>query len=722
MPPPPLSLSLPGMRTRLAGSIALTVIGALLLLVGGVALYARQEIVDEDAFAQRASDTLEQDAVRHAVSRELAAEVSEAGPPQLVSARPILESVFEALIDTEPFQRVFDNAALQANRLLFTREKTVVLKLEDAVTVLRSALEGANPKLAEKIPKDLQPELAKLENRSFGTETVEFADNIRVLGIILPLLALVVFAAGVVVAPNTRHAITRTGIAIGAVGIFAVVALTVLRSLVVGGLEGEILDQEEVRAAGEAIWDGFFGSLRAWAIAVGAAGLIVAAASASLLAPVEVTGRAEHLGQRVIATPKTTGGRVARGVGALLVGIFVVLNPTLAIQLIAIAAGALLLLFGTSELLDLIQEPERDRLRRPSGRGIAIVGAASVCVVLAAVVLIALIGGGGGRRAGAIDPASITACNGSPELCDRRLNEVTFPGTHNSMSAADDRGWLFTNQRHDIATQLDDGIRLLLIDPHYGVADGNKVRTDLQREGTKRNRIASQIGEQGLASAERLFADFGRGNLDPDDEELFLCHSLCELGATRMVSALEDVRSFLEDNRYEVVIIFIEPSADADDIAGAFQEAGLDPYLVTLQRYEPMPTLRDLIAADRRVIVFTERGGGTPAWYHEGFSYTQDTEVGADPDECLPRNGTAASPLLLVNNWVDAFPPSVEDNEQLNDVQTLVARARTCRRELGRLPNMLPVDFYDSSGVIEAAAKLNGVAADGSGGDSGDSG
>ena len=64
------------MRTRLAGSIALTVIGALLLLVGGVALYARQEIVDEQAFAQRASDTLEQDAVRHAVSRELAAEVS----------------------------------------------------------------------------------------------------------------------------------------------------------------------------------------------------------------------------------------------------------------------------------------------------------------------------------------------------------------------------------------------------------------------------------------------------------------------------------------------------------------------------------------------------------------------------------------------------------------------------------------------------------------------
>ena len=342
--------------------------------------------------------------------------------------------------------------------------------------------------------------------------------------------------------------------------------------------------------------------------------------------------------------------------------------------------------------------------------------------MLALVIAIAVIGGGGGKRAGAIDPDSISVCNGSPNLCDMRLNQVTFPGTHNSMSAADDPGWLFTNQRHNIARQLDDGIRLLLIDPHYGVADGTKVRTDLQREGVKRNRIAKQIGTEGLASAERLFGDLGRGDLDPDEEELYLCHSLCELGATKMVDALDDVRKFLEDNRYEVVIIFIEPSADADDIADAFHQAGLDPYLATLQRYEPLPTLRDLIAADRRLIVFTERGGGTPDWYHEGFSYTQDTEVGAEPDECLPRNGTAASPLLLVNNWVDGFPAPVEANEKLNDVATLMQRARTCRRELGRYPNMLPVDFYDSSGVIEAAARLNGVAGGAGDGASGDSG
>jgi hypothetical protein len=695
-------------RTRLAVSIALTVIGAVLLLVGGLALYLRQEIVDEDAFAERATQTLQEDAVSHAVSRELAAEVSNAGPPQLVSARPILESVFEALIGTQPFERIFDQATRQANRLLFTREKTAVLKLEDAVTVLRSALEGANPKLAEKIPKNVQPELAKLEDRDFGTTTIEAADDVRTLGIALPLLALVVFAAGVVVAPDRRSAITRSGIAVGVVGVLAVVALTVLRSLVVGGLEGDVLEPDEVKAAGNAIWDGFFGDLRGWAFAVGAAGLIVAAASASLLEPIEVAERAERLRRRLTAKPKATGWRVARGVGAVVLGILVVLNPTLTVQIVAVIAGAVLLFFGTGEILEIIQAPERrERLRRPSRRGLAIAAGASAGAIIVAVVLIAAIGGGG-KAVGSIDPAEITACNGSPKLCDRRLNEVTFPGTHNSMSAADDRGWLFTNQRHDIAHQLDDGIRLLLIDPHYGVRNGTKVRTDLVREGTSRNRVASQIGEEGLSAAERLVGEIGGTSLNGETEP-YLCHSVCELGATPMVGALEDVRAFLEDNRFEVVIIFIEPSIDNDDIAAAFHDAGLSPYLATLARYEPLPTLRDLIASNRRLVVFTERGGGDPDWYHEGFSFTQDTEVGAELDECAPRNGNAASPLLMLNHWVDGFPPPVEANEDVTSLDDLLHRARVCRKKLGRVPNFYPVDFYDSSDIVEAAERLNGI-------------
>ena len=37
-------------------------------------------------------------------------------------------------------------------------------------------------------------------------------------------------------------------------------------------------------------------------------------------------------------------------------------------------------------------------------------------------------------------------CNGYAQLCCRRLDQVVFAGTHNSMSAADSPGWLIANQ------------------------------------------------------------------------------------------------------------------------------------------------------------------------------------------------------------------------------------------------------------------------------------
>ena len=690
-------------------SWALTVVGALLLLVGGIALYLREEIVDQDSFADRSVAVLEDDAVAHAVARELAASVSNSGPPQLVSARPILEGVFEALIATQPFEDVFDQAARQANRVLFTRERTVVLTLKDAVSVLRSALEGANPKLAKQIPKDLEPELASLSDNAFATKALHFADDVRFFGILFPLLALLAFALAIATAPDRRSGVTRVGLAVGFDGVFLLIALTVVKAYILSHLEGEILTQDELKAAADGIWEGFFGDLETWALGVGVAGLILAAASSSLLEPTDVTARAERLHQRLSAEPETTRGRVFRAVAILAVGIFVVVSPTLALQTVAVLIGAYMLFWGTSEILTVVQPPRgaAAEMRRQAKRRIAIGAGIGAGAVVGIIMLVVFVGGGEDRAAGAIDPESIEECNGSAELCDRRLNDVTFAGTHNSMSAADSPGWLFTNQRHDIGRQLDDGIRLLLIDPHYGVEDANgKVRTDLIKEGADRNRVAKQIGKTGLSAAERLFGDLGAGDIS-GPRVPYLCHSVCELGATKMVTGLEEVRTFLEENRYEVVLIFVEPYIRPDEIAAVFKEAGLYPYLATLQRYEPLPTLREMIASDRRLVVFTERGGGTPDWYHEGFSFTQDTVVGAELDQCEGRNGNASSPLLMVNHWVDGFPPPVEPNEKVTDMKSLLERAKTCKRELGRIPNLFPVDFYDSGDIVDAVAKLN---------------
>ena len=119
--------------------------------------------------------------------------------------------------------------------------------------------------------------------------------------------------------------------------------------------------------------------------------------------------------------------------------------------------------------------------------------------------------------AAAAAPAAATAlapCNGDSRLCDRTLDRVVLPATHNSMSNAA-AGWQIPNQQVGIPEQLDAGVRGFLIDTYYAHRDANgALVTD------PRPRPTSQ---------------------------LYLCHVACSLGATPLIDALRGIRRFLRD-------------------------------------------------------------------------------------------------------------------------------------------------------------------------------
>jgi hypothetical protein len=107
-------------------------------------------------------------------------------------------------------------------------------------------------------------------------------------------------------------------------------------------------------------------------------------------------------------------------------------------------------------------------------------------VLLIALLVLAVAGCGGG---GTSTKESGPTCNGSASLCGKRLDQVVFPGTHNSYAASDEPGWHFAGQRFGIPRQLGDGIRALLLDVHFGVPAGNGlVRTDFAAEGADANK------------------------------------------------------------------------------------------------------------------------------------------------------------------------------------------------------------------------------------------
>jgi hypothetical protein len=314
-----------------------------------------------------------------------------------------------------------------------------------------------------------------------------------------------------------------------------------------------------------------------------------------------------------------------------------------------------------------------------------------------------------------VNASPLLTCNGYVQLCSRRLNEVVFAGTHNSMSAADSPGWLIANQDRAIAQQLQEGIRLFKISSHYGTASSSgRVLTDIAAAGPRLNRVAKKLTPAARQALERLSRSISPGSLEKSHRDIWLCHTLCELGATRMTDFLITIRRFLTRNPNQVIILFDEDYVAERDLQKAFKRAGLFRYLATLAPQQPLPTLADLIRSHRNVVVFAqERPSAGYPWDMNAFSWIQDTPLGAiKPDQftCRLYRGQPGNPLLMMNDWADVFPPLPTPNLPLVTRAFILARARKCVAQRGQMPNLILTDYYNRGAVVAAVAELNGLA------------
>src|SRR5947207_205605 len=88
-----------------------------------------------------------------------------------------------------------------ASLTAFERGGNAVFDIADAGTVVSSALRTLAPRIASEIPRHTDVIIATLRKRSFATETLRFADTVRVLGLVLPPVAIALFVLAVAVAP-----------------------------------------------------------------------------------------------------------------------------------------------------------------------------------------------------------------------------------------------------------------------------------------------------------------------------------------------------------------------------------------------------------------------------------------------------------------------------------------------------------------------------------------
>ena len=685
--------------------LALCLIAVPLLVAGLGAVYVKYELAEPEPFADRAVAALQSRAVREAIAEQIAVELVERGSPDLVASRPLVLTGVEAVLETDQFERVLRRTAIGAHALVLRGDRDVVVELEQATDILLPAVRSVSPAVAGEIPPDLALPVAEIRRSDPSAAAVRAARTIDALAIPLLLRPIGLLLVSVGGALDRRRAAVGVGVAAAAAGALGIVCLTGLRAEVVShGRSVGALSDSEARAAAGAAWDAFAGGLGLWFGALATAGL--ALAGGGLLARARVDrGAALRRGSELVAGGRLSApARLVRGVALAALGGMVLLRAEPVSRLATIALGGGLVVLGLAEALSLLRTADGGSRRRPT----RLLVAAAATLLGGAALATALIL----RDDRPAPPAAseITVCNGSRALCDRRLDQVTFAGTHNSMSAADRPGWYFANQVRPIPRQLDDGIRLLMLDPHYGVVDSHgRVRTDLPAEGTNRNRASRRLGLEATRVAERLAGRLGLVPTD-GDREVFLCHSLCELGAERMSATLGEIRGFLERNPAEVLMVFLESSVDPADVERVFEEADLGPYLATLDRDAPLPTLRDMISSGRRVVVLDERDGGQPGWYQPGFLFVRETRIGPlirNPLSCEPNRGTPEAPLVLMNHWIDGFPPSVRANARISDRTTLEARVRRCRRQLGAPPRLIAVDFYERGDLLSVVRRLN---------------
>lgn len=278
-------------------------------------------------------------------------------------------------------------------------------------------------------------------------------------------------------------------------------------------------------------------------------------------------------------------------------------------------------------------------------------------------------GGAGGETAPTCDAYSIPAppegaCNGSVALCDRRLDEVVFPTTHNAMSNMDE-GWIAPNQLHPVIPQLRDGVRGLMLDTH--------------------------LDADGVPS---------------------LCHGSCAFGKKPLDEGLGEIAAFLNCNPREVVVIIFEAYVTFEETDVAFQKSGLRDLVRVQPKGAPWPTLGELIAKNERLIALTDDPSGTPDYYHFVWDYAWDTPYAAETPEdlkCEVGRGDPANSLFIFNHFLTNPTADLTLAEQVNHDPFFLDRAQACSAQVSDLPNFVTVDFYTTGDLFTVVQTLNGL-------------
>ncbi|MCB9412611.1 MAG: hypothetical protein H6525_07170 [Actinobacteria bacterium] len=699
----------------------LLVLGAVVLSVAGLSIAANSALADSESFATRLNE-VRKDPTVAAEAGQLATERIVEAKPDLIAVRPLLEGVITWVAGSSALDEPFITTARELHRSLTDADgNALVLRLVDLSAAVTGALDTLAPDLADRIPPDLPVTLSEVGSGTALTPIITAATTIYVLAWVLPLVGAGLLLGAVLVSRDRRRFVLRAGAA-------CLVAAGVLGIVIAAGAgaawaqPGDTLAGAFVRA----LWSAFASAFITPGIVLAVIGLFLIAAAGALLPRFDVPRLLRAGWEGIAGSRGRPGMAVLHAVLVIALGLAIIAWPTAALITVTVSAGILIVLAGMAEIsrvaadrivVETDSHPPEPLLSRWLTAGVA--GAVTAAVVFGSAAL-ASAPGDDPTDSVAVD-AAVPAndpngpCNGHVELCDRRYDEVAYAAAHNAMSAADLPGWYLPEQPTSLVGALEAGVRVLLFDTWYGQATDRGVVTVPRDRAAAEEQAREQFGDATVDSALRSAAS---AEAQPGSAvRPYMCHTLCELGATDFEESMAGVAAWLRNNPREVVSFFIQDVVTPADTAAVLERTGLADQAYVAVPGQPFPTLREMIDTGKRLVVLMEEeSGGTQYPYLlPGFDWVQETPytfASAADFSCEPNRGPTDAPLFQLNHWLAGFGSLVSNAAAVNTEEVLGSRAFECAQVRGQLPNFVAVNFYNIGAVFDVVDQLNRVGGD----------
>ena len=254
-------------------------------------------------------------------------------------------------------------------------------------------------------------------------------------------------------------------------------------------------------------------------------------------------------------------------------------------------------------------------------------------------------------------------------LCQKKYDEVAYLTTHNAFNSAEDN-FQFPNQTYNITSQLESGVRALMIDVY-------------------------------------------------DDAGIpVVYHSFSILGSVPLYDIFLEIKDFLDMHPNEIITVILECYTNANSIENQLQQSFLYDYLYIKDANLPWSTLEDMIISNKRLVIFSDENDGNinQPWYHYIWDYAVETHFSVNNINnfsCNFNRGDSLNDLFIINHFLtDALFGYGLYNESsvVNSNPFFINRIIDCQIQHNKFPNFITVDFFelgDAFAVVDHINDLN---------------